>query len=946
MCGICGIATVDRSQPVDLVTLRTMTDAIEYRGPDDSGTYISQGIGLGARRLSIIDVEHGHQPIHNEDETLHLVFNGELYNFHALRDRLERDGHRFRTNSDTEVVVHAYEKWGTSCLNLFRGMFAFGLWDAANDALLLAVDRFGIKPLYFGVFEGDVVFGSELVCLLASGRLAKDVDDAALAEYFTLGYVPPPATIFHDAWKLEPGTLLRWTPDAGVTLDRYWDVPATSNQAGNGKGLRRESREPPERELRELLRDAVRAHLVSDVPVGAFLSGGIDSSTVVALMSEVADEPVRTFSVGFEAREHDERPLARLVAKRFNTRHEELVLEPESADILPKLVSHFQEPFADSSALPTYYVSKLASSSVKVALSGDGGDEIFVGYTVFRGVELARYVQSLPPAVRRLMASVPAHLPQTFGPGWNDRVARWKKWASDTMLPPETAYRSKITMAGLPVLWPLLTSEFRHRLTGQNPFRAVDSALANAKGDTPLERMLYAGLKVSLPGDMLVKVDRMSMANSLEIRVPLLDHVVAEFVAKLPVATRFPRWRLKALLKDTMADVLPPEILRQRKHGFTIPLAAWFRGDLIEFAADTLLSREAADRGFLDKQALEVFLRRHASGNQNLGSAIWSLLMFELWCRRDPQLMRIFMLVQHPGARGPVPTHTAHLVEALRSLGCTVVTHPWGQREIDETLLGKLIQRPRDVLSVRRALRREEFDVAVIKTAHDWRTLLRDIGVSIFIRRRCRPVVLQLHGSAVKSLLGPGRRAFKAATTLLLALTDGMMVLSTEEQREWSAFRSQHPTFTAKNPYVSMFSGSHETRQAAKLNQRVLFVGRLIKEKGIFDLVDAIAVVLNDRECDLLIVGEGPQEHDLRHHIRRLGLDDYVTVAGYLAGSELSQRYREASVFVLPTSWDEGFPTVLTEAMDAGLPIITTPSAGRLIISSRARMRYSSSPMT
>jgi asparagine synthase (glutamine-hydrolysing) len=633
MCGICGIASVNPSQRVDLATLRRMTDVIAYRGPDDSGTYVSGGVALGMRRLSIIDLERGRQPIYNEDRTVHLVFNGELYNYRALRAQLEREGHAFQTNSDTEVVVHAYEEWGTSSLNLFRGMFAFGLWDARHQTLLLAIDRFGIKPLYFGVFQGDLVFGSELVCLLASGRLAKEVDDAALAEYFTLGYVPPPSTIFRDARKLEPGTFVRWTRHAGVTVDRYWDVPASHDDVEGARGPLRRARGPLRRELRELLRDAVRAHLVSDVPVGAFLSGGIDSSTVVALMSEVADEPVRTFSVGFEAREHDERPLARLVAKRFQTDHHEFVLEPEAVDILPKLVGHFQEPFADSSALPTYYVSKLASSSVKVALSGDGGDEIFVGYTIFRGVELARYAQLLPSALRRLMNSIPARLPRNFGPGWNDRVARWQKWATDTALPPETSYRSKITMTGLPVVWPLLTREFRHRLDGQNPFRAIDSALARPTANTPLERMLYAGFKVSLPGDMLVKVDRMSMANSLEIRVPFLDHVVAEFVAQLPVAVRFPRWRLKALLKETMADALPPEILRQRKHGFTIPLASWFRGDLTRFAADILLSSDARDRNFLDKHALEVFLRDHAGGNQNLGSAIWSLLMFELWCR-------------------------------------------------------------------------------------------------------------------------------------------------------------------------------------------------------------------------------------------------------------------------------------------------------------------------
>jgi asparagine synthase (glutamine-hydrolysing) len=626
MCGICGIASAAPNDVIDVRGLQRMIDAIVHRGPDDDGTYVSDGIGLGMRRLSIIDLQGGRQPVHNEDRTMHLVFNGELYNYRSLRSQLASRGHAFATDSDTEVVVHAYEEWGTSCLDAFRGMFAFGLWDEKRETLFLAVDRFGIKPLYYGLCGSDLIFGSELGCLLASGRLAKHVDDAALAEYFTLGYIPPPATILQQARKLEPATWLRWTPREGATVERYWDVPlAQANGTHDREGLRRE--------LRERLRDAVRAHLVSDVPLGAFLSGGVDSSTVVALMSEVSEEPVRTFSIGFEAKEHDERPFARLVAERFRTDHHEFVLEPDAVDVLPKLVSHFHEPFADSSALPTYYVSKLARDSVKVALSGDGGDEMFFGYTSFQGVELARHVQALPPAARGLMTGLARRLPRGSSPRWSDRVGRWQKWISDTTLPPDAAYRSKMTMVGIPVVWPLLTDEFRQRLGGQNPFRAVDRALAASAATAPLERILYAGLRVSLPGDMLVKVDRMSMANSLEVRVPLLDHVVAEFVAKIPVATRFPRWQLKALLKETMADSLPREVLRHRKHGFTIPLAKWFRGDLTHFAAEILLSVEARDRGFFDTRALEPFLRRHEGGGQNLGSAIWSLLMFELWCR-------------------------------------------------------------------------------------------------------------------------------------------------------------------------------------------------------------------------------------------------------------------------------------------------------------------------
>jgi asparagine synthase (glutamine-hydrolysing) len=626
MCGICGVAAVDPNERIGDETLRRMADVITYRGPDDFGLYSSPRLGLAMRRLSIIDLEGGKQPVPNEDGSVRLVFNGELYNYRELRSELRSRGHTFATESDTEAVVHSYEEWGADCLARFRGMFAFAIWDAKTEVLFLAVDRFGIKPLYYSSLDGDLVFGSELACLLASGRLEKAIDDAALAEYFTLGYIPPPATIFSSASKLEPGTSLEWRPGSGVEVRRYWDVPSPTGADVPAGDLRAS--------LRELLRDAVRAHLVSDVPLGAFLSGGIDSSSVVALMSEVSDEPVETFSIGFQDRAHDERALARLVAARFNTNHHELVVEPESIDVLPKLVSHFQEPFADSSALPTYYMSKLARESVKVALSGDGGDELFVGYTTFLGVELARRAQALPSVARRALVALPQALPQRGTGRWNDRRAKWQKWAADTALPPEAAYRSKITMSGLSVVGPLLGADLRARLEQQNPFRAVDRSLSVNGRAGPVERALYAGVKVSLAGDMLVKVDRMSMANSLEVRVPLLDHVVAEFVARLPVAARAPRWRLKALLRQTMADVLPREVLRQRKHGFNVPLASWFRGDLSTFAREVLLSREARDRGYVDVPAVEASLRDHERGGRNLGTAIWSLLVFELWCRQ------------------------------------------------------------------------------------------------------------------------------------------------------------------------------------------------------------------------------------------------------------------------------------------------------------------------
>jgi asparagine synthase (glutamine-hydrolysing) len=607
-----------------------MCAAIAHRGPDDEGCYVAGSVGLGVRRLSIIDLAGGKQPIRNEDSTIQLVFNGEIYNYRELRKALEARGHLFYTQTDTEVIVHAYEEDGEACFEKLRGMFALALWDERSQVVLLAVDRFGIKPLYYTATVEGVAFGSELKCLQISGMLKQEMDVAALAEYFTFGYIPPPATIFRGVRKLPPGFLVRWTRSGGAAVRQYWDVPRGSLERTRTVARTRG-------ELREHLRDAVRSHLVSDVPVGVLLSGGIDSSAIVALMSEVGADPVKTFSIGFADREHNELEYARLVARRFGTDHHEFVVEPEALDILPRLVGHFGEPFADSSAVPAYYVSKMAREFVKVVLSGDGGDELFVGYTLFRGLELARHLQAVPRPLLGVFATAPAILSRIGRPAWIDRISRWQKQLADCVLPPEQAYRSKITKIGVPAIAPLLSSDLLERLVEENPYRTVDAWLARypAKDDRhPLERFVYAGLKVSLPGDMLVKVDRASMANSLEVRVPLLDHVLADFTATIPIEQRLPHWRLKGLFKDTMSDVLPAQILRHPKHGFTVPLAAWFRGNLTGFAADVLLSTEARQRGLLNVGATEAMLSRHRDGRQSLGTLIWAMLIFELWCRQ------------------------------------------------------------------------------------------------------------------------------------------------------------------------------------------------------------------------------------------------------------------------------------------------------------------------
>lgn len=629
MCGICGILHANGAHPVEADRVRAMAQAIVHRGPDEAGFYVEGPVGLGMRRLSIIDLEGGQQPIGNEDQSIQLVYNGEIYNYRQMRAELRSQGHSFATDTDTEVAVHAYEQYGDDFLTRLRGMFALALWDGRRRRLLLAIDRFGIKPLYYAVSSAGIAFGSELKCVLRSGHASRELDHDALAQYFTFTYISPPATIFAGIGKLAPGTLLIWTPQDGAHTHQYWDSPRDRVDHGPSAIQTRA-------ELRAAMVEAVRSHLVSDVPVGAFLSGGIDSSAVVALMSEATAEPVRTFSIGFADPRYSELDKARAVARRYGTDHHELIVEPASVDLLPKLAAHFDEPFADSSALPTYHVSRLAREHVKVALSGDGGDELFLGYTLFRGLMLARSAQALPPSVRRALASLSGRTPSTPSAAVNDRLALLLRRIADSVMPPETAFRRKLTPPGLAEVHQLLSPELAGALAHADPFFTVNRWLdryTSTNGDHPLTSFVYTGFQTSLAADMLVKVDRMSMANSLEVRVPLLDHVLAEHVATIPFERRMPGWRLKGLLKDTMADALPPEVLRAPKRGFTVPLAAWFRGDLETYAREILLSPDVARRGFLDPRAIEHMLARHRQGSSNLGTVIWVLLMFELWCR-------------------------------------------------------------------------------------------------------------------------------------------------------------------------------------------------------------------------------------------------------------------------------------------------------------------------
>jgi asparagine synthase (glutamine-hydrolysing) len=624
MCGIAGFAdlspprTVSREQAARAAALlRRMCAVIRHRGPDDEGIFVGEGVGLGMRRLAIIDLAAGRQPTANEDGAVRVVFNGEIYNYRALRAELERRGHRFATASDTETIVHAYEEWGEAAFTRLRGMFAVALWDARARALVLARDRAGIKPLYYALAGGRLYFGSEIKALLATGAIEPALDPAAFDFYLSFLYTPPDRSIFRGIAKLPPGHLLR-LEHGRARLERYWEVPA-------------EEREPASEEeaveaLREALRDAVRCHLVSDVPLGAFLSGGIDSSLVVALMAEASDRPVRTFSIGFDDPQHDELAWARLVAERFGTDHHEFVVRPDALAILDDLIDHFDEPFGDSSAIPTWYVSALAREHVTVVLSGDGGDELFGGYDRYvPHPRVAAFDRWAPPGARLLAGAVWPWLPHgTRGKNFLRRVARDERGRYLDAV----GYFQRDEKAAL------LAPELR---------RAIDGADAEAELARRFERfaalswnaqMMLADFETYLPEDILVKVDRMSMAHSIESRVPLLDHEVVELAARLPARLKIRDGRRKDILKRAAARWLPPEILGRGKQGFAVPLGVWFRGGLTDLFSDVLRAPRTRQRGCFEPRFVERLLREHLAGRRDHTLRLWALTVFELWHRR------------------------------------------------------------------------------------------------------------------------------------------------------------------------------------------------------------------------------------------------------------------------------------------------------------------------
>lgn len=627
MCGITGIFDTRGRRDIDRAALARMNEAQHHRGPDEGGVHVEPGVGLGHRRLSIIDLSTGQQPLYNEDGSVCVVFNGEIYNYRELIPELQALGHVFHTRSDTEVIVHAWEAWGEACVTRFRGMFAFALWDRNRETLFLARDRLAVKPLFYALLpDGSFLFGSELKALLAHGGLARDLDPLAVEEYFALGYIAEPRTIFRGAKKLPPAhTLLLERGRPPGEPREYWDVRFSLD---NPLGL-----DDACAGLQEKLRESVRLRMIADVPLGAFLSGGVDSSAVVATMAGLSADPVNTCSIAFDDPAFDEAAFARTVAERYRTRHHVETVQSDDFDLIDTLARLYDEPYADSSAIPTYRVCQLARKHVTVALSGDGGDESFGGYRRYRLHLMEERMRStLPFAVRRPLFGLLGRVyPKA---DWAPRVLRAKTTFEGMARGSVDAYFHTVSLLRDPLRARLFSPRFRREIAGYSAREVFERHAARAGTDDPLALIQYLDLKTYLVGDINTKVDRASMAHSLEVREPLMDHELVEWLATLPSSLKIRGQEGKYLLKKAMEPQLPQDILYRPKMGFAVPLARWFRGPLRERVRQAVLGPRLAATGCFDADYLAHLVDAHQSGARDYSAPLWALLMFEAFLRQ------------------------------------------------------------------------------------------------------------------------------------------------------------------------------------------------------------------------------------------------------------------------------------------------------------------------
>jgi asparagine synthase (glutamine-hydrolysing) len=622
MCGITGQLRSDGAG-VDPGLIEDMCAGLEHRGPDSRGVFAEGPVGLGIQRLRIIDLDTGDQPIFNEDRSVVVVLNGEIYNYRELRERLIRSGHRFATQSDTEVLVHLYEEEGVDCVRSLQGMFAFALWDSRRRQLLLARDRVGKKPLFYSERAGAISFASELRALMADGEIPRELDHRALDCYYAYQYIPAPMSVFRAVRKLPPASTMV-VRDGQTTIQRYWELDFGNKQPDR-------PREEVEEELRDRLRLAVGRRMVADVPLGAFLSGGVDSSAIVALMAEQSDRPVKTFSIGFEDDSFNELPYARLIAERFATEHHEFVVKPSALEILPKIVRHYGEPFADSSAVPSFYVAELTRRHVTVALNGDGGDESFGGYNRYLSNLLAGRLEWLPLPARRAIAAVAGRLPS--GPNMRSPLNRAKRLGRSLALDEASRYARHMSYFDWLAREQLYTPEYADAIGRSAAPEVIAGPWKAASGQTRLDTMLEVDIETYLPGDLLVKMDIATMAHSLEARSPFLDPDVMEFAATLPPSMKIRGMEKKVVLRDALRPMLPAEVLDRPKMGFGVPIARWFREELSEFVRDVLLDEATLGRGYFQPEYVRGLIRRHQAGEEDCSPKLWALLVAELWHR-------------------------------------------------------------------------------------------------------------------------------------------------------------------------------------------------------------------------------------------------------------------------------------------------------------------------
>lgn len=624
MCGIAGIVN-NGGRDASREILERMNRAILHRGPDDDGLYVNENVGLAMRRLAIIDLASGKQPIHNADKSKWIVFNGEIYNYRELRADLEKSGHRFYTNSDTEAIVHLFDEHGENCLQFLRGMFALAIWDETVKEMFLARDRVGKKPLlYSHQPNGDLIFGSEFQALLQHPDISRDVDYNAIDNYLSYLCVPAPLTAFKQIRKLEPGHWLKWKKGE-IETQRYW-TPDFSKKI-------KISEDDAIQETTRILRESTRLRMISEVPLGAFLSGGVDSSAVVALMAQESSTPVKTFSIGFEEQDFSELKYAKRVAEHVGAEYNEFIVRPNALEVLPTLVEHYGEPYADSSAIPTYYVSKETRKHVTVALNGDGGDESFAGYERHAAMQIAEQYCRIPRSLRKLLFETPANLVPTSELK-RSRFRDAKRFLQAANLPKTERYFRWMSTFNRDAKENLYTREFTESVASQNASSHMDKWFVDSNGSGILDAALLNDLMTYLPNDLLVKVDIASMANSLEARSPFLDHNLIEFAASLPEDLKMRRFKTKSLLKKAAARLVPKEVVYRRKMGFGVPVGKWFRGEMRDFVREILLSEKSLNRGIVRPEMLRKYVDEHTNAERDHQFQIWTLLMLELWFQR------------------------------------------------------------------------------------------------------------------------------------------------------------------------------------------------------------------------------------------------------------------------------------------------------------------------